>query len=307
MKKENICIIRAKLKDDYVYNAIKKYGFEIYIPYKDKNMLLRLMREMWYKLNLPRKDLWYNKKLKHLKAGIIIVYDPLIKPDLMTWLRQRYANARIILDYENRVDSTINPCLIDENVEKWSYDKDDCCRYNMKYVPPAYFDIYGFDSRQGEKKYDVLYLGRDKGRLKEILAYQNVFESKGLTTYFHICADRSYMTYKNKNYKSVMTYEEYLKILNNSRAILNIARHGQNSITQREMEAIFFNIKCITTNKGIKNFEQYHRSRYFILGEDDILTINDLIESEFMPVDTLTLNKYSYECVLEQLLKDGKR
>ncbi len=305
MDKKDICIIRAKLKDDYVYDAIKNYGFEIHIPYKDTNFLFRLMREVWYKLNFPRKDFWYNKELKCLKAKIIIVYDPLVKPELMTWLKQRYPNTRIILSYENRADSTIRPDSVDENIEKWSYDKDDCCQYNMKYVSPMYFDIYGFDSRNGEKKYDVLYLGRDKGRLKEILSYQNAFEARGLVTYFHICADRSYMTYKNKIYKPVITYKEYLKILNNSRTILNIARQDQKAVTQREMEAIFFNIKCITTNKGIKDFEQYHRSRYFILGEDDISKINSFIESDFLPVDNHTLNKYTFECVLEQLLEDG--
>ena len=304
--KKDVCIIRAKLKDDYVWNAIKGYGFEIIIPYKDKNIFLRLMREIWYKLNFPRKDIWYNSKLKTIEEKTIIVYDPLITSELLNWLNTRYPDKRIVISYENRADSTINPSMVNNSIEKWSYDQEDCKRYGMRFVAPNYFDVYSLDARKYKKKWDVLYLGRDKGRMHQILEYERMLKVQKLKTYFHICADRSYLRFKSKNYKSVLNYKEYLEMLKKSKAILNITREGQTSITQRELEAVFFNVKCITTNKAVKKFELYDASRYFILDSDDINEIDKFMEKPFKIVNDSILETYKYEFVLEKLLESEK-
>jgi len=297
-----VCIIRAKLKDDYVWDAIKKYGFEIYTPYKDKNIVLRLMREVWYRAGLPNRKIWYNGAIKNINADTIVVYDPLITSDLLIWLKERYPKARIVLSYENRADTTINPSSIDNTIEKWSYDEDDCEKYDMGFVTPNFFDVYGFDSREYKKEYDILYLGRDKGRLQQLLDYENIFKKLNLKTYFHICADRSYMRYKNKKYKKVLSYREYLELVKKSNAILNIAREGQTSITQRELEAVFFNVKCITTNKGILNFELYDPSRYFVLGEENGMDINTFLDLPMPKIEGEVINRYKYKTVLMKIL-----
>lgn len=303
MKKSDVCFVRAKLKDDYVFDAIQKGGFKILIPYKDKNIILRLMREVWFRLKLPAKRIWYNKAISKMNAKVFIVLDPLIIPDILMWIKENHADARIILDYENRADTTINPDCVGEFVEKWSYDPDDCKKYSMRLVHPSYFDVYRFDSSKTKKiKYDVLYLGRDKGRLDRILAYQKQFEKIGLKTYFHICADRSFLKFKNPIYKSVMPYSVYLEFLKRSRASLNIVREDQNSITQRELETVFDGVKCITTNKAIKQFELYDPSRYFVLGEDDIHDLKSFIEMPFLKIEEDDLNDYKFETVIWKMI-----
>ena len=298
MNKNKILFIRAKLKNDYVFDAIQQYGYKILMPYKDRNIILRLMREVWFRLKLPPK-IWFNKAIVQEQVENIIVLDPLITPELLNWIVEKHPHSRVILDYENRADTTISPSVVGNSIEKWSYDKDDCDKYGMKFVHPLYFDIYRFDSRKtGKKVYDVLYLGRDKGRLKRILDFENELRQIGLKTYFHICADRSYLKYKKSVYKPVISYSQYLKLMKRSKAILNIARDGQSSITQRELEAAFDNIKCITTNIAIKDFELYDSSRYFILGLDDIKLLQAFLNSEFLPVDEKILDEYKFDLVL---------
>lgn len=301
-----VCVIRAKLKEDYVWEAIEKYGFEIFIPYKDKNIVLRLMREVWYRLGLPNRKIWYNSDIKHINAETIVVYDPLITNDFLIWLREKYPKSRIILSYENRADTTINPDCVDNTIEKWSYDKDDCEQYNMGFITPNFFDVYSFDSQHYEKKYDVLYLGRDKGRLQHILDYEREFKKQNLRTYFHICADRSYMKYKNKQYKKVLSYKEYLELVKKSNAILNIARDGQTSITQRELEAVFFNVKCITTNKGILDFEFYDPSRYFVLGEKDGMDVKTFLNLPISKIREEEIKSYKFDTVFAKIIEGEK-
>ena len=79
--------------------------------------------------------------------------------------------------------------------EIWTFDPDDSKQYGMRLMYPSYLDVYQI--KKAEKPvYDVLYLGRDKGRGEELLALQGRLEAMGLKTHFHICADRSYLRYK---------------------------------------------------------------------------------------------------------------
>jgi len=303
MEKKEICIIRAKLKEDYIWDAIKSYGFDIHIPYKDRNIFLRILREIWYRLGLPKRSIWFNKELKNIEAEIIIVYDSLAVPDLLAWLRNRYKNSRIILNYENRTDTSISPNDVDDSIEKWSYDLSDCARFNMKAIQPSFFNIYAFDADKESKIWDILFVGRDKGRLNEILLLQKKFSKRGLSTNFHICANRSFLRFQKKIYKSFLSYKEYLVILAQSRAILNVSRKDQDAITQRELEALFFNIKCITTNRKVKEYDFYDKNRFFVLGEDKDEDLNSFMSRELLPVEEVIIKKYSFEDVLMKSLQ----
>lgn len=302
MDKNRICIIRAKLKDDYCFDGIKKMGFKIIIPYKDYNLFLRCLRETWFRLKFPCRWIWYNTAINYINADVIILYDPLITPHFIDRIRKLYPNARIIVSYDNRVDRTISPIsIVNPTIEKWSYDEGDCKRYSMHKKRSAYLDIYCLAEKE-DPKFDMVYLGRDKGRAKELFALQNNFERMGLKTYFHICADRQYLRFKKGYYKPLMRYQEYLRLIAKSKSILNIMPEGQTSLTMRDFEVIFNGIKGVTNNKGIKNVEFYHPSRFFVLGEDPIEELPKFLRLPFLPVDDDILNKYRFDNVIQDMI-----
>lgn len=302
MDKKDICFVRAKMKEDYVFDGIQNMGYRILIPYTDYNLLLRCMREAWFRLKLPGRSFWYNKKLKKVKAKCFIVKDPLMTPGFLSWLRRCHPDAKIVLEYDNRVSKSIDPNSVDPSIQKWSYDPDDCEKYGMKRKPSNYLDIYRVT--RTEPEYDILYLGRDKGRAEELLELQKQFEDSGLKTYFHICADRRYFQKQKSCYKPLITYQEYLELLKKSRAILNIMPEGQRSITQRELECVFDGVKCITNNRGIKVFSLYHPSRFFVLGEDDIKTIHAFLDEPFAPVEEKALEELTYQNAIASMIAE---
>ena len=208
--KDDICIIRAKLKEDYVFDAIKHYGYKTCTPYVGNALFPRIMREIWFRTGLPHKDIWYNKDINGCKT--YIVFDPLILPEYLEWIHTKDSYARIILVYENRAAKTIDPAKVGDYVEKWSYDKEDCRRYSMKWNAPSFFMEY-IRKPDTKVKYDVLYVGRDKGRAEKIFKIEEELKSKGLSTYFHICADRQFMRFKKRYYKKLLPYDEYLDLL----------------------------------------------------------------------------------------------
>jgi hypothetical protein len=299
--KKKICFIRAKQKEDYVFDGIKNMGYKIFIPYKDVNIFMRCLRELWFRMKLPHREIWINSNIKNIDASYIIVKDPLIVPEFIKYLRQVFPYKFIILDYDNRVKKSINPESIKEYVDAvWHYDEDDCNKYGLSYKGHAYLDIY----QTKEKfwlKYDVFYVGRDKGRLDQIVEIEEKLKECGLKTYFHICANREFLTWTNKRYEHFLPYEKYLKILKESKAVLNIVPTGQRSITQREMETVFDGIKCITNNTGIKKFALYDETRYFILN-DNYKDILKFLNTPFRPVTDNELQEFRFEYVVNKML-----
>lgn len=294
-------MIRARERgNEYWQEGIRRCGFKTVIPYRDYCLLLRLVREVWFFLNLP-KVIWFNPKLRDTDDKIYIVSDPLICAEFLMWLREIRPKARILLVYENRVNRTLNPNLVtDRSIEKWTYDSDDAKQYDMNLQNPYYFSCFRLPKgkRNRKTRFDIVYVGRDKGRAKDVLRIQKEFERMGLRTDFHISPDRSFLIFWKRYYKKIMPYSRYLDMVSKSKAILSILPKGQKSITMREMECIFQEKKCITNNKNIKFFEHYDPSRYFILGEDSITKVKDFLELPFRPVKEKDLRKMSYESMI---------
>ena len=304
MDKRKICFVRAKLKKDYVFDGIANSGYRIIIPYTDRNIFLRVCRELWTRFKLPKTSIWYNKATKNIEQEIVIVKDPLITADFICYLRQYNPNCKIIFDYDNRVARSLDPESIRKYVDEiWSYDEDDCTKYGLRKKGHAYLDVYQTRPNP-ERKYDVFYVGRDKGRLDQIHDLEEKLQAQGLRTYFYICADREYLTWKKKEYRHFLPYEGYLELLKESRAILNIVPEGQRSITQREMEAVFDGVKCITNTKGILDFELYDRSRYYLL-DDNYGGISEFLNTPFKEVDDSELRKYRFASHINEMMQEN--
>ena len=304
MDQDRICFIRTKLKRDYVFDGIALSGYRIIIPYKDYNLFLRLCREFWVRLKLPMKQIWYNREVKDIEQDIIIVKDPLMTADFIRYLRKNNPNSHIVLDYDNRVSNSIHPNSIGDYIDEfWSYDEDDCREYRLRYKGHSYIDIYQTKPNP-TRKYDVFYVGRDKGRLDQIHQVEKKLKDLGLETYFYICADRSFLTWKKREYRPFLPYEGYLELLKDSKAILNIVPEGQRSITQREMEAVFDGVKCITNNRGILDFDLYDESRYFLL-DNNYEDIPAFLNNPFKEVEAADLNKYRMVNVIDAMFQES--
>ena len=303
-ERTDVCFIRAKLKNDYVVNGREAKGYRNLIPYRDYNLLLRLMREIWFRLKLPQR-IWFNPRIRSITERNIVINDPLITPDLVSWVTELYPDRKIYLVYENRASNTIDPDSVRiPSVIKCSYDEDDCRRYSMFFLPGGYQDAYRLsDVRQD--LYDVVYVGRDKGRGEKLLGLEKEFQKLGLKTYFHICGDRRVINKHKRYYKPLLDYTEYLKLISRSRSVLNIMPEGQKALTTRDLESLFNGIKGITNSRWIKSFPLYDPSRFFVLGDDKLEELPAFIATPFKPLTEEELKPYSEDAYMEKLLSFG--
>jgi len=297
----DVCFIRPREKNDYYFDGIKMMDLNIEMPYRDYgNMILRILREIHFRLHLPYRSIWFSKKILNIKNHTIIVEDPLITVEFMDWLRKVHPDKRIIMNFENRVNKyTLNPNDLDKSIETWTFDEGDMNKYHMGRTYISYLDVYRMNHKEN-KEYDVVFLGCDKGRGEELLELQKKMEEAGLKTFFRICADRRFMRFNKRYYGPRITYKDYIELCSKSRSILNYVKSRNTGITLRDHEVLFNQVKGITNNLNTTNFEFYDPSRYFILGKDDFKDLKKFLDEPFKPVDEEYLESIRFLNVLKK-------
>lgn len=276
------------------FNYIRKAGYEIKEPYIGNKLLYRIFREVWFRWNLPGKSIWYNKKA-NVGSDTIAVMDSLIIPDYIKWLHDHNPDSRVILCYENKVQNSINPLeLQDKWCEKLSTDIDDCTHYGLRYMPGGgYFKFLTVVKKK--PKYDVFYIGRDKGRANKLFTLQDTFQSYGLSTYFHITATRRFQKYNKPYYKPLIPYEQVLDLIGESRSILHLSEGGQNGITIRIIESLIHQVKLITNDHKLREYDFYDKDNIFILGKDEIDGLPAFLDKPYKPLNSNIIESYYFD------------
>jgi len=296
MKPDEVLIVKET--DDFCED-MRSYGCEVRKAYSCAGHMDNSIRHRWAKYNLPFQSLWYNKSLKNVEKGTIIVYEPRITVDFMRWLRANNPGKRIIFLYLNIVKMSVNPEPLKKYAEVYTWDDGDVKEYGLKKFKGTYWPQ---KVAKSEKEYDVVFIGQDKGRLNELLTLEAELNKQGLKTYFHIVADHS--TNKSKNgyvYKNRIPYTELLHYTTRSKAVVDMVQLGQVGTTLRTMESIFYGIKLISNNAALKTYDFYNNNNIFILGKDNLVGIKEFVLSPFEKIDSEVLESYTFKTLIHRL------
>lgn len=303
MQKEDIQIVLSS--HDYSYDAVVAEGYRTDGPYLGNRLFFRLLREVWFRLKLPGRAIWYNRRVNH-GAKFLLVYDALITTDYLRWLREHNPDSRIVYFYTNPVSKAIFPDEIsDQWCEKWSSDAADCKTYKLHLqCIGGYPRLWKVEKRTPE--FDVFYIGRDKGRLQKLLTIKKDFEDLGLRTNFYITAYHRQQRFQNPIYRALIPYADVLKLLGGTRAILHITEGGQTGVTIRVLESMIHQIKLITDNVSIMDTVAYHPNNVFILGRDRLCDLPDFLDKPFVPYDSELIESLYYDHFINNITEDER-
>lgn len=255
---------------DLVFQQWIKKGLNASILFKPLPKLLRLIRRIWLTYNFPFSIIWLNCWIKDIKKyDCFIVHASEMTGTVATWIHRFNPSARIIYWYWNPVNKYSNPSRVkDKSVEFWTFNNIDaqkyCMRTNIQYYS-------GLNVVKSKNKYDVYFIGHDKGRKEQINNIIFSLRKKSL-----ICKV-DLITPDKKN----LPYKEVCKRISESKAILEINQSGQDGYTLRTMEALFFKKKLITNNINIKKEQFYFKDNIFILGIDSMKDICSFINKPY--------------------------
>ena len=265
-------IILKNKKDIYFFNKIsKKYNIEeLYFLNTDKP-LFKLLKKV--KISILGK--WKNEINKYDK---FIIFESLYNEKVAKKIKRTKKENKVIVYFWNYIDDNNKYILNDKNIDEfWTFDKNDAKKYNMKYNPQFYTKNVKIQDEQN--KYDVLFLGRPKTRKKDIVDLEKKLKEEGIQTNFKII----------ENEKDYVSYDEYLKMIAESKCILDYNQEGQVGLSLRPMEALFLERKLITNNTDIKNYDFYNHDNIFIN------EIKEFINKPYKKIDQDIIDYYDFD------------
>ena len=300
--KQSFIVIRVG--NDMIVSGLRRSGYSVIEPYHGNNLSLRIFRELWFRLKLPGRSLWYNKTILKMDPKLIIIFDPLITRDYLMWLLKRKCNSKINFFYNNMVGKArhIRPDQIPSGINKWTFDPQDSRKYKLKRNGRIYYCPEFCLPKHHEPEIDILYVGRDKGRAEYILSLEREFNKLGLKTYFHIVGDTRFETKKKPYYKPAIEYDVICQLIAKSKAILNIGMENQEGITIRDTEALFNKVKLITTNTHVVEYDFYDARNIFVLGQRDLAELPDFLKEPFAEIPEHIRERYTLDLWLEEFI-----
>lgn len=266
-------------------------------PYRgERSFILRAIRELHYRMKLPFYSIWYYPIEREFDT--FFIFDG-ISPDYIQWLHNKYPSSTFILFYMNKSQPYDSPDKYPfDYLKMWSGDEDDCKKWKVLNKAPmvgAYSKSWKI--KKVEPKYDIFFVGKDKGRkrLNELIKLKETFENLGLKTYFHVVADHRYERYRNPHYKKNISYDDCLKYISKSKAILYLGYGSQKCVTIRVQESLVHKVKLVTDCSWLKKYDFYNPKNIFILGEDKMEDLPRFLNTPYTEVDGEILKSIYFE------------
>ena len=72
----------------------------------------------------------------------------------------------------------------------------------------------------------------------------------------------------------------------------------------RDYESIYNEVKLITTNTNIVNFDFYNKNNIFILGIDDLNKLKEFVASSYEHLPKELLNKYLIDSQVNEIIQN---
>lgn len=284
------CLILVQDNKNYFFPYVKDKNIDICTAYK-KGFIYRIIKKIPFLSRFAYTD-WANKISKYNK---VIVFDSIFNLPLAYYLKKSKVDT-YIYSWNSAISSSQKRLLkkAKKYFPTYSFDKNDCKMYSIKYAPM----VYSRDAvirGNGKEIYDVVFVGKDKGRVDLLFELYNRFISIGLKCNFLILGEekKEYVRDGFEFIDKYLSYSENSGLIRKSKAVLDIQQRGQEGLTIRVVETMFFNKKIITNKQDIGSYDFFDKNNVLILKEDTSSDeILNFVKSDYSSIPSHIIDKY---------------
>lgn len=280
---------------EYFMPFIKKENIDVYRLYDDLNYVKRALKKVLQVLNI-RTTFWYSDWKKQISSYDYVIFFANRDFYPLHLISKISPSTKIFFWYWNPAIKMADPLKVPKELcEMWSYDPVDCEKYALKFNTTFYFKEIQIENIN--KDIDLLFLGIDKGRKEVLSDLSKQMIGNNINIYFHVVPDK-----KDRRVDSPLpiSYMKYLELISRSKCILDLVPSDNNGMTLRPMEALFLKRKLVTNDIKIIKEPFYDPQNIFVLGMDDLSTINEFINSEYKTGDEKVIQMYDFESWLSR-------
>lgn len=259
------------------------------------------LRKIFNYFNLPGQQFFYNKKIVETLNNIdlIIVFDFWGYSRMVKWLKK--FNKRIVIWHWNILKDA--PHYLREYKktkfigEHWTFDEGDSEKYNM-FLNNQFF-FYQEKDINIEIKYDISFVGTNKGRYEKVKDIYNYIISLGRTEFIKMSGVDSKSNIKLENF---MDYKEILEVSKKSISLLEISQEKQTGLTARAVESLFLKKKLITNNFSITQYDFYNKNNILLLDKSWKENLDYFFNTDYEEIPKEIIYNYSFESWLLRII-----
>jgi hypothetical protein len=184
----------------------------------------------------------------------------------------------------------------------FTFDPGDAQRYGLTLTQQVYRSVEGLRKPLPETC-DIYFLGQDKHRFETLRTWAEQWHRQGLRTCLRMVPEpgKAYPpTPGIEVLQHTIDYPANIDSINQARSLLEITQANQSGLTVRCLEALFFDKKLITNNPSVRTLPFYHPARFFILGQDDPLTLQAFLQAPMPPLPPEQLRPYDFAHWVQQ-------
>lgn len=277
------------IESDAIYPVYRRDGFEYFMS--------RVFRKL--RLFGHVEPLFHDWRKTLNRGGKVVVFDSALNADILARLKKH--RSQVILFFWNRLQTvrTFCPAVTDylDQFTIYSHDRNDCRDYGFKFNT-AFYAARPMVHQPAPITTDVIYIGGNKNRLERIV--QTHEQLHGLALDYHVydplhagasLADGLIAQ------GQFLPYTDYLDRMMASRCVLEILQPGQDSLTLRAMEALFYKKKLLTNHQQIVN-ERFYNPANILVFEDprtlDAAKVQSFLAKPAAAIDPQVIEDFTY-------------
>jgi len=155
-------------------------------------------------------------------------------------------------------------------------------------------------TKTGMPHFDLSYVASYDDRIETLERILVSLSSLDLKTNINIIA-KKHTGSKNKNEKNITWFtdvlprKETIRIMSDSKVLLDIAQAKQDGLSFRIFEAMKLEKKLITTNRSVVDYDFYDPQNIFVWEHEQTIPAKDFFINPYSPIPPEILNKYSLQ------------
>jgi len=256
-------------------------------------------------LNKNQKKLFYNKVIRERLETIFTElqgFDDvfIIRPDLIKKhlpFIKKHSKRLIAYFWDSFARIPEGRDTIQYFDKFFSFEPKNVKDHNLLFLPNFYSPDLAAN-KDSKPQFDLSYVASSDDRLPTLERILDSLIHLPLKTNINIVATE---TIANKNEKSIRWFtdvlprNETIRIMNDSRVLLDIAQSKQDGLSFRIFEAMALEKKIITTNKSVATYDFYNPINIFIWQNESTIPSLDFFTTSYSPLPPEIVKRYSLQ------------
>lgn len=236
----------------------------------------------------------------------------------MKILRRSYPKSKFILYMWDSVQNKRVQGILGYFDKKFSFDPNDCEKYNMKLRPLFYAKTFSTnEERKTDFKYDVSFIGTvHSDRAKILHKVKEYCDEHEMSYYFYLFIPGKLLYFLRmvftqglrqweKNYLHIkpIAKEKVAEISSETRCVIDINHPHQTGLTMRTIEMLGLKRKLMTTNTNIKQYDFYRPEDQIVIDRYNIKIDDNKLKQKYVDIPCDIYQKYSLRSWVREIFE----